>query len=69
MFQSPTPRIDDKKISQKNHFLSRDDALRFFDGKPSAFTDLTDLPSKAVQDQKEKAKRDQEVNIRLKLRS
>ena len=72
MQRQPTPRIDDKISHEKNHFLSRDDALRLFDGKPSAFTDLTDLPSKAVdkakQDQKEKAKRDQDVNTRLKLR-
>eukprot|EP00956_Cyclotella_meneghiniana_P041453 scaffold227870_cov37-Cyclotella_meneghiniana.AAC.2 len=73
MQRQPTPRLDDKNPQRNNHFLSRDEALRLFEGKPKAVTDLTDLPSKAMDeakhDQKEKGNRDKEVNIRLKLRS
>lgn len=60
-------------LNEKNHFLSRDDALRLFANNTSAVSDLTDLPSKKVDELKEaqkmKATRDKEVAQKLDLRS
>ena len=73
MQRQPTPRIDTSNSQQGNHFLSRDHALRLFANNASAISDLTDLPSKRVDELKEaqkmKATRDKEVAQKLDLRS
>jgi hypothetical protein len=73
MQRQPTPRIDTSNTQRENHFLSRDQSLLLFANNASAESDLTDLPSKKVNDLKEankvKATRDKEMAEKLQLRS
>ena len=71
--RQPTPKID--KSRKGLHYYTRADALRLFGGQEKSYVDLSDLPSKNNEKQKEKdskskkVKRDAEVSKALKLKS